>query len=248
MAYRMLALRAFSCILLFGYGLEAQRPYVSIVRRSDQEQREFVTEYLVARAAGASRKVNWRGELIDGVDNFSMVVRGHPWAQVAAVAEMDRLLALSGNHDDLLESLGLALNAAGNPYAFDAIRTRLKSHPKYQLIMSDMIYRHQETVTSYPFCLIYEALLSNEPYLRTIGQTVVKSHFLDGPRGGPSDRTLKGWARALRQRYKGEPTELQLSTDPIAEIVRAESPAQSLFIIPRVKSMARTASLEMGPQ
>lgn len=248
MAYRLLSLRGFLATVVFGYCLEAQQPYLSIVRRSEREQREFVKEFLAVRAAGASRKISFRGDLIDGVDDFGMVVRAHTWAQEAAVAEMDRLLAVPGNHEDLLESLGFALSGAGNPYAFDAIRVRLKSHPKYRMIMSDMIYRHQETVTSYPFCVVYEALLSNDPYLRKIGQVVVKSHFFDGPRGGPSDRALKGWARALRQRYGGEPTELQLGTDAVAEVIRAENPAQSLSIIPLAKSMAGTASLEMGPQ
>lgn len=225
--------------------LSAQPAYIPMPRRGVPEQQEFVKQFL---AQGMPPSMEWKGDVLRALNSFNVIVAIHPWAQVAAVVEIDRLLALPGNHEELLTHLGFALSAASSPFAFDAVRTRLKSLPKYQAIMSALINSHLETVTSYPFAVVYEALLSNDPYLRAVGLNVIKYSFVDRPPGPPNERVITGWARALRQRYKGEPTDQQLSTDAVAAIIQREDPARALTIFPLAKSMARTATDKMGRQ
>jgi hypothetical protein len=237
--------RVLAACLLGLTQLSAQTPYLSMPRRGVNEQQEFVKQFLSQRMP---IMMEWKGEVIPALNDFGPVVAIHPWAQLAVVAEIDRLLALPGAHEELLTHLGFALSAASSPFAFDAVRTRLKSHPKYQWMMSALINHHLETVTSYPFAVVYEALLSNDPYLSQVGRNVVRYSFIDRPAGPPNQRVINGWARALRQRYKGEPTDQQLLTDPIAAIIQKEAPSKASSLLPLVKSMARTATDEMGRQ
>ena len=235
MSYKSNLSRSLMLLCLLCLALDAQPPYVSIPRRAIAEQREFVKQYL---AQGVPMSMDWGGQQIQAGTDFAILVANNTWVQSELIVEIDRVKALPGDHNELLTRLGVSLSVASNPTAFEVIRTRFREHPKYEWIMQDLIHRNLDAPTSYPFSVLYLSLESDEPRIRAIALKMVKSLF----EYGPQRQTLEAWASGLRHRYNGVPTDLQLLTDPVAEVLRMQDAGKSVAIIPYVKAIANAAN------
>ncbi len=202
---------------------------------TDAERVEFMKRFF---ALGSPRHMEWRKEVLETGNLIAIYINNYVWAQELVIDEIDRVKKLQGNQEAALLRLGQQLARGSTPLAFTTMQTKLKDHPNYTYLIESVIIRNlEDTPTSYPFSVVYMALESDEKFVRDVAREMVRSAFQR-----PQLRTLEAWSRALFERYKREPAELEMLKDPIAEEIRLQDPGSSLILFPVVRKLvaART--------